>query len=160
MNKQIIQLLDSLQIKYRWTNHPAVYTVADLANLDDDSKPIKNLLLQEDDGNRKFLVIMAGEQRLNLKSLREKLKSKRLRFASDNTLLQTLGVTPGAVSVFGMIYKGSSEVEVVLDKKIIGDDEELGFHPNNNTATIFFQAKNIEPILQKIGCDYKIINLY
>jgi Ala-tRNA(Pro) deacylase len=160
MKEQISRLLDDLPVKYRSVKHKAVFTVADLAELNDGTKPIKNLLIQEDSGIRKFLVVMVGDQRLDLKDLRIKLNSKRLRFASDNTLLQTFGVTPGAVSIFGMLNKGADNVEVIIDGEILNEDQELGFHPNDNTATIFFNAKDLESILKKIGCNYKIMKLY
>ena len=159
MKERVIHLLDDLQIKYRWLDHPAAFTVDDLNNLDEPIKPIKNLLLQEDDGKRKFLVVMAGNERLDLKATRIKLGSKRLRFASDKTLFQTFGITPGAVSIFGFLHDGSANVEVVIDKEILLD-EELGFHPNYNTATIFFASKELETILKKMSCKYTIMKLY
>jgi len=160
MQEQVIQLLDNLSIKHRWVTHPAVFTVADLAELNDGTKPVKNLLLQEDDGVRKFLVVMAGFQRLDLKNLRIKLGSRRLRFTSDETLQSTLGVKSGMVSIFGMMHNGSSDVEVVIDSQIVGNDDELGFHPNDNTVTIYFSAMNLERVLAEIGCKYKIMKLY
>ena len=159
MKERVIQLLTDLKIKYRWLDHPAVYTVDDLNNLNEDIKPIKNLLLQEDDGKRKFLVVMAGNERLDLKDIRIKLGSKRLRFASDKTLFQTFGITHGSVSIFGFLHGGSTDVEVIIDKEII-QDEELSFHPNYNTATIFFASDKLEPILQKMGCKYTFMKLY
>jgi len=159
MKERIIQLLDDLKIKYRWINHPAVFKVDDLKDLFENIKPIKNLLLQEDDGKRKFLVVMAGNERLDLKATRVKFGSKRLRFASDKTLLQTFGITPGAVSIFGFLHEGANDVEVIIDKEILLD-EELGFHPNYNTATIFFPSDKLELILQKMGCKYSIMKLY
>lgn len=160
MKDRITKLLDDNKIKYRWSDHPAVFTVADLAKLNDGTQPIKNLLLQEDGGSRKFLVVMIGDERLDLKAIRIKLNSKRLRFTSDETLLKTFSVAPGAVSIFGMLHTGSSDVEVIIDEKILETDDEIGFHPNDNTSTIFFSANKLEPILQKIGCNYMIMQLY
>lgn len=159
MKERVIMLLDDLKIKYRCLEHPAAFTVEDLNNLDESIKPIKNLLLQEDDGKRKFLVVMAGNERLDLKAIRVKLCSKRLRFASDRTLFQTFGITPGAVSIFGFLHEGAKDVEVIIDKEIL-KDEELGFHPNYNTATIFFPSDQLESILQSMGCSYTFMELY
>lgn len=160
MKDQIIQILDDLHIKYRWTDHAAVFTVSDLANMHEDPNPVKNLLLQENNGGRKFLVVMAGNERLDLNVLRKKVESKRLIFANSETLMQTFGVTPGAVSIFGMIHDGSADVNVIVDKAIINIDAELGFHPNDNTATIFFSAHELIPILKKMGCSYTVMKLH
>jgi len=160
MKEHILLFLNELEIQYRWMDHPAVFTVAELKNLPEDINPIKNLLLQEDDGSRKFLVVMDGNERLDLKAIRQKLDSKRLRFASSETLKQTLGVAPGAVSIFGLLHGGSIDVEVIVDEEIIKNGEELGFHPNDNTATIFIPSDKLIPILVKIGCKFTIIRLY
>jgi len=159
MKEKIIQLLDDLQVKFHWLNHPAVYTVADIKNLPEYIKPIKNLLVQEEGGGQKFLIVMAGDKRLDQKLIREKLKNKRLRFASDEILMKTLGTTPGSVSIFSFLNDGSGDVKVIIDQEILKDDE-IGFHPNINTATIIFPTKKLEIIINHLGCDYIIMQLY
>jgi Ala-tRNA(Pro) deacylase len=160
MNKKVTEFLDELKIKYRWLDHPAVFTVADLASLPEDINPIKNLLIQEEGGGRKFLVVMAGGARMDQKVIREKFGTKRFRFASDNVLLQTFGVKPGAVSIFGFLNNKSADVEVVIDEEILKSDNELGFHPNDNTATVFFAPNDLEVILKNMGCKHTTMRLY
>lgn len=122
-------------------------------------KPVKNLLLQ-DKGGQKYLVVMAGNERLDLKALKETLGARKLQFASDETLFGTFGVKPGAVSVFGMLHPGASNVKVVVDEALLADNDEISFHPNDNTASVFFAADKLEAVLQKIGADYTISKLY
>jgi Ala-tRNA(Pro) deacylase len=159
MNKKVIEFLNEHKIKYRWLDHPAVFTVADLKNLPEDMNPIKNLLIKEESSGRKFLIVMAGEVRLDLKALREKLNLKRLNFVNDETLMQTFGVKPGAVSIFGFLNNKSADVEVVIDEQILKSDNELGFHPNDNTATVFFVPNDLEKVLKDMGCKYTIMKL-
>ena len=158
MKKTIVELLDRLNIKYRWLDHPAVFTVADLANLPEDINPIKNLLIQEEGNGRKFLVVIAGGTRMDQRVIRERFRTKRFRFASDEILLDTFGVKPGAVSIFGFLNNKSAEVEVVIDENILNNGE-LGFHPNDNTATVFFAPKDLVAILKGMGCKYTIMRL-
>ena len=159
MKEKVIKFLDELGIKYRWLDHPAVFTVADLANLPEDINPIKNLLIQEESGGRKFLVVMAGDARMDQKVIREKFGTKRFRFVSDDVLFDTFGIKPGAVSIFGLLNNKSADVEVVVDKNILNGNE-LGFHPNINTATVFFAPNDLQTILKKLGCKYTIMGLY
>ncbi|MBI2798273.1 hypothetical protein HYX70_03175 [Candidatus Saccharibacteria bacterium] len=79
-------------------------------------------------------------------------------FADEPTLSETLGVTPGAVSVFGLLHDGSDKVEVIIDKSLLAEDE-LGVHPNENTATIFMSASALEKIIKKTGHKYTLVEL-
>lgn len=156
MKKQISDLLDSQRINYRWLDHPAVFTVAESMKIIEGKKPIKNLLLQEKGNGRKVLVIMAGEDRLDAKVVASKLAMKKLQFANPEVLLATLGVKPGAVSVFGLLSPGSQGIEVVVDEKLL-KEPELGFHPNDNTATIFIPGQNLAAIIEATG--HKFVRL-
>lgn len=158
MRDQIRELLEGLEIPYRWVEHPAVHTVADSAKHIEDKRPIKNLLLQEKGDGRKILVIMAGEEKLDVKALASQLGTKKLRFAAPEVMFETLGVTPGAVSIFGLLHPGSEGVEVVVDQSLL-DEPELGFHPNDNTATIFLPDSSLEKILSSTGHTMHVIAL-
>jgi Ala-tRNA(Pro) deacylase len=153
-------MLNKLKIEYRWIDHPPVFTIADLNNLPEDANPIKNLLIQEENGERKFLIVMAGNARMNQKLIREKLNTKKLRFATDETLRLTFGVASGAVSIFGLLHGGAGGVEVVIDEEILNTGKELGFHPNDNTATIFFAPENLKSIINSMAFEYTVMKLY
>jgi Ala-tRNA(Pro) deacylase len=125
----------------------------------EDKMPIKNLLLYEKGSGRCILVIMAGNERLDTKLVTNRLGAKKLQFADKSTLKRTLGVEPGSVSVFGLLHEGASNVEVVLDERILKENE-LGFHPNDNTATLFIPGPALERIMQATGQKYQLIKLY
>jgi len=156
---KVLALLDELNIKYRWLAHPAVYTVAESMQYIKGKTPIKNLLLQEKNNGRKILVIMAGNERLDTKLIASKLGTKKLQFAGPETLEHTLGVAPGAVSVFGLLYDGSANVEVVIDNQLL-KEKELGFHPNDNIATLFIPGAALVQIIQRTGHKYEALKLY
>lgn len=123
-----------------------------------DKRPIKNLLLKEDKGERLILVIMDGEQKLNTKILAKTLGIKKLQFAKPEVLKETFGVEPGAVSLFGILHPGAENIEVIVDKNIV-KEPEIGFHPNENTSTIFIPGAAIEKILLRTGHRYQILEL-
>ncbi len=160
MNNQekITLILDELAIEYRLVNHPAVFTVAESLQHVKDKRPIKNLLLQEKGKGRKFLVIMDGNARLDLKAITQRLETRKLSFADTEVMQQTLGVSPGAVSVFGLVHNGSVGVEVVLDKTLLAE-KELGFHPNENTSTVFFSGEALTKIIEHTGHKTHILDL-
>lgn len=156
MKDKIIGLLHELNIKYRWVDHPAVFTVAESMKHIEGKTPIKNLLLQEKNHGRKILVIMNGEDRVDMRLVALTLGSKKLQFADSDTLKQTLGVTPGAVSVFGLLFDGSKDVEVVIEERLL-EEPELGFHPNENTSTIFIPGSALEQIIKRTDHRYKVV---
>jgi Ala-tRNA(Pro) deacylase len=156
--QSILELLDELKIPYHWIEHPAVFTVAESSEHLTDKRPIKCLLLQEKGAGRKVLVIMAGEKRLDTKLIARELDTRKLQFADPGVLLSTMGVTPGAVSVFGLIHSDPADLEVVLDMYLLAESE-LGFHPNDNTATVFIPGGATTQIIEKLGHRYHVMDL-
>jgi Ala-tRNA(Pro) deacylase len=157
-DNKVIALLDSLNISYRLEEHPAVYTVAESMNHLVDKRPIKNLVLKEKGKGRKFMIIMDGLKRLDLKRLAQQLDAKKLSFASANMLMETLGITPGSVSIFSLLNNTAKDIEVVIDESLL-QEAELGFHPNHNTATIFIPAQAMASIINSTGHLHHLISM-
>jgi Ala-tRNA(Pro) deacylase len=157
MKLEVKSLLKDLGIPYRWVDHHAVYTVEESLKQIEDKEPIKNLLLQDKSG-RYFLVIMSGEKRLDMKNLATKLNSRKLQFANAERLKDCLGVEPGAVSLFGLMNDEESKVTLVIEGRLLSVDE-LGFHPNDNTATLFIDPRHFKTIAMKLGHEMIVVDL-
>ena len=85
---------------------------------------------------------MNAFKRLDLKALRERLNAKKkITFGSPEELKGHLNLTPGSVSIFGMIY--SKDVELIIDREV-WDSEKVGFHPNTNTATLELEHEDLK----------------
>lgn len=95
----------------------------------------KNLFLRNKKGNHHYLVIAEHRRPVDLKALAKLLRDDRLSFASDERLHRHLGVTPGAVSPFGLIHDEARAVMVIVDEGL-REAEYLSFHPNVNTSTL------------------------
>ncbi len=158
MKKTITDYLENLHITYRCVDHPAVFTVAESMQHLSEKLPVKNLLLAEQKGGRKILVIMAGQDRLDIARLAQILATTKLQFASQAVLAETLGVTPGSVSLFCLLHDGSSPVEVAVDNRLL-QAEEVGFHPNDNTSTIFIPGSAIATIVQATGHKMTVLDI-
>lgn len=153
MLDKIDELLSGLDIPNRKIEHEAVFTVSESQGLLSDKVPVKSLMLKEKGDGRKFLVIVPGEEKLDIKNLELAVGSKKLSFARPEVLLETLGVTPGSVSLFCLLYDGAKNIEVVVAQNLLKEDE-IGFHPFDNTATIFIPAASIEKIIERTGHTY------
>jgi Ala-tRNA(Pro) deacylase len=157
MKTTIKEFLDELAIPYKWVDHEAVYTVAQSLGVLDEKTPVKNLLLQNKLGDY-FLIIMPGAERLDMKLLAQKLNTSKLRFASADDLMQLLGVTPGSVSLFGLLHDTNNQVQLVIERSLLEADE-LGFHPNDNTATIFISPANLGHIAHRLDHTVRSVSL-
>ena len=81
-----------------------------------------------------------------------------MSFASAERLERYLGLSQGEVSPFGIINDTNQQVEVVFDSDLVGS-QKLGFHPNDNTATIWVSYDDINEFVTQHGNPIKIIEL-
>ena len=80
-----------------------------------DAVHCKNLFVRNKKGNAHYLVIVERSKSVGMKRLAGELGEDRLSFASPERLAKYLGLTPGAVSPFGIINDHEHLVTVVLD---------------------------------------------
>ena len=132
----LLALLDQLQISYVVHEHPPLCTV-------EDSKKnrgvmlgvhTKNLYLR-DRKKRNFLLVAGEDQRIDLKTLDQKIGCDRLSFGSADRLFEMLGVRPGAVSPLTLINDPDKKVHLLLDRTLQTDDW-IYAHPLVNDMTL------------------------
>ncbi len=152
----LFAFLDAQGIAHSTLDHPAVFRVGE----GDEIKAglpgghTKNLFLKDAKGQL-WLISALGETRIDLKRLHPVIGSARLSFGSPELMQETLGVTPGSVTAFGLINDSGRRVRFVLDAGLAGADP-VNFHPLINTATTavsqagfrrFLAALEIEPLI-------------
>ena len=158
MEKALEDYLKEHNINYIEHKHPAVFTVEQSKEikLNIPGMHTKNLFLKDDKGNF-YLMCMNAHKRLDIKSLKKKLSlTGKLHFGSEEELKQQLNLTPGSVSIFGMIY--SSNVLLLIDKEV-WQAPIIGSHPNINTSTLEITHENLEKFLHSLKSKFEIINL-
>lgn len=147
---EVETLLERANVPYRVQEHEAVFRVSESSKVLPEKVPTKCLLLQEQGGERVFMVAMRGDVRLDLKKLAHQLGVKRLKFVDAEHVEQYVGVRPGSVSIFGLLNDSDGRVEVLVDTGLL-DAEEVGFHPNVNTATIYVAPAALETIINQMN---------
>ncbi len=149
MDLNLIKHFQNHQIVYQTYKHLAVFTVEEAKKVDRHIPALhtKNLFLKEKSAGY-FLVCLEAEKRLDIKNLSKRIGTKKLSFASANELQSELNLTPGSVSLFGMIY--SKSTQLVLDQAILRAPA-VGFHPNTNTATVVIDQPNLRIFLQSLN---------
>jgi Ala-tRNA(Pro) deacylase len=134
---ELIALLNRHGLAFERVEHIPVFTI-DEALAATPSLPgikTKNVFLRDAKGQRHFLVIVPHDRRLDLSALAKVLATSKLSMGSADRLLRTLGITPGAVSVFALVNDREQVVEVVLDEAV-WQAAEVQAHPLVNTATV------------------------
>ena len=156
----VFDTLNSSGIPYQTVEHEAVYTVEDIdkLNLSENGRILKNLFLRDAKGKQHFLVCAMEDKPINLKELKVKLGTSNLSFASEERLINHLGLKPGSVSPFGILNDEARDVTVVFDSALEGC-KSLGVHPNENTATLFLSFDDIKRVVREHGNPILILEL-
>lgn len=159
MEENLKKYLLKNNVNYVIHKHKAVFTVNE-SKEEPEIKFIPGLrtksLFLRDKNKNFYLVCLPGEKRLNIKFLKEKLDVTELHFASPEELKIHLNLTPGSVSIFGMI--NAKNVLLILDEEVWQADI-TGFHPNINTATLEISHKDLEKFINSLNCKKLIIKL-
>lgn len=139
-------------------DHPAVFTV-------DEGEEIKaripgahtkNLFLKDAKGQL-WLISAEGHARIDLKRLHTVIGSGRLSFGSAEVMAETLGVTPGSVTAFGLLNDTGRRVRFVLDRTL-AEAELVNFHPLTNTATTTVSREGFRRFLGAVGVEPMVVD--
>lgn len=149
--------LDEREIGFKSVTHPAVYTIEEAEKCYIDLKGVhaKNLFLKDRKSRRFYLVIIPANQKADMEALGKQLNDI-LKFANPDDLMKLLGLTPGAVSPFGLLNDKNHVVKLVIDKRI-WESEEVGFHPNVNTETLKLNHEDFHKYVKSLANAFVLI---
>lgn len=152
IQSKVINVITSMNIPYDIIEHPAVYTIEEMneLNIDNNNEVVKNLFVRDDKKKRYFLIVLQKNKQVNLKEIRKELNCRPLSFASEEDLKKYMQLSKGAVTPFGILNDAECRVEVVFDKDVLLF-EHIGVHPNDNTATVFICPQDLEAIIKNHG---------
>lgn len=158
--QEVLELLAREGIPFELTEHPAVFTVADVRALGipHHEYGAKNLFLRDDKKRVYYLVSLPEEKRVSLKEIQARIGSRRLSFASEADLLAKLGLTPGSVTPLGALNDAARTVEVVIDQAL-WDRGRVAVHPCDNTATVLLATRDLVELLRDHGSPVRVVAL-
>ena len=141
---KILNLLTAQNIKFQVIQHPPVYTAAEADRYMGayDFVKTKNLLLTNRQHSQFYLVLLAENRRLDIRWFRQVVQTTRLSFASVTDLKAQLGLTPGAVSPFGLVNNTAHNVHLYVDSDVYRA-KTIGCHPNVNTSTVVLDTADL-----------------
>jgi len=156
----IEQLLGQLRIVYERHEHAPVFTCeeAERAVPDTGAVQTKNLFLRDKRGRRHVLLVTTCATVVNVKAFARQVGIDNLSFASSERLMRYLGVTPGSVTVLGLINDTEHAVEVFVDDTV-WRAPRVHAHPLANSATLVLTHEGLEQFLQHTGHTTRVLTL-
>lgn len=156
-------MLDKLGIRYWRTDHPEAHADTMEACKEIDAvlkaKVTKNLLLCNRQQTNFYMLMMPGDKVFKTKELSKQIGSARLSFASPDYMLKFLDITPGSLSVLGLMNDQENKVRLLVDREI-AEAEYIGVHPCINTSSLKIAAKDIfGPFLKAVHHDMTVVDL-
>ena len=158
---RVYDLLDNLGIEYERTDHIAAMTMEDCMEIDRilDVVICKNLFLCNRQKTKFYLLMMPGDKVFKTKDLSGAIGSSRLSFADSEYMEKYLDITPGAVSVMGLMNDTEGNVQLIMDKPVV-ESALLGCHPCVNTSSLRMKTKDVmEKFLPAVKHEAIIVDL-
>lgn len=158
---RVYDLLDSLGIEYIRTDHEPADTMEACNEIDAilDILICKNLFLCNRQRTAFYLLMMPGDKVFKTKELSSQINSARLSFASPEDMLKYLDITPGSVSVMGLMNDTDNQVRLLVDEDVL-KGEYVGCHPCINTSSIKLKTKDVfEKFIQAVHHDMTVVHL-
>ena len=154
-------LLDSLGIDYQRIDHEPANTMEACAAVDEALKATicKNLLLCNRQCTDFYLLLIPGSKTFKTSILSKKIGSSRLSFASPEYMEQFLDITPGSVSILGLMNNKDMRVQLLIDEDVL-KGEYIGCHPCINTSSLRIKtADMVEKIIPAMGHTPRLVEL-
>ena len=154
-------LLDSLGIEYARVDHEAAMTMEDCRLSAEllGTMLCKNLFLTNRQKTKFYLLLMPWDKEFRTKDLSAQIASARLSFAGEELMGELLGVTPGSVSVLGLMNDKEKQVHLLIDSDVL-QCEDFACHPCRNTTSIAFPLRDLtDKLLPSLGVEYTEVRL-
>lgn len=158
---RVYELLEKLNIPYERVDHEEAMTMEACEEIDKalGVTMCKNLFLCNRQKTDFYLLLMPGEKKFLTKDFSKQLGVSRLSFADGEFMEKYLDITPGSVSVLGLMNDTEHEVHLSIDKDLLAD-EYIGCHPCINTSSLKIKMNDIlEKFLSYTGHKATIVEL-
>lgn len=169
LNKEIrvYDFLDSLGVNYQRVDHEAAMTMEACEEIDRTLSDgvesgvaiCKNLFLCNRQETDFYLLLIPGDKPFKTKYLSAQIGSSRLSFAKPEYMERYLDITPGSVSVMGLMNDKDNKVQLLIDEDVL-QQEYFACHPCINTSSLRFRTADlVEKVIPAFGHEPVIVIL-
>ncbi len=137
-------LLDGLSVEYSRVDHDYADHIEDCHEIEKvlGCEICKNLLLTNRQQTELYLLLMPGDKPFKTKILSKQIGTARLSFATPEQMLAALDITPGSVSVLGLMNDGDNAVHLLIDRDLLRN-EYFGCHPCINSSSLKIKTADV-----------------
>lgn len=137
-------MLDALGIAFERLDHLAAETMEVCEEIDSElhATICKNLFLCNRQQTAFYMLMMPGEKVFKTKDLSAQLGVARLSFATAQQMEALLDITPGSVSVMGLMNDHDNRVRLLIDEDVL-KGEYIGCHPCINTSSLRIKTSDL-----------------
>ena len=153
--------LDKLGIEYQRIDHEAAFTMEVCEEIDKTlgATICKNLFLCNRGRRFNLLAMLPARVAFKTKELSHQIGSARLSFASPPDREKYLDITPGSVSVMGLMNDHDNAVRLLVDEDVL-KGEWVGCHPCINTSSLRIKTKDMfGPVIKAMHHDMTVVKL-
>ena len=158
---RVYDLLDRLGVPYQRIDHTAAMTMEDCAAVDKalEAAICKNLLLCNRQCTAFYLLLLPGDKPFKTSVLSKQIGSSRLSFAGAEYMEKFLDITPGSLSILGLMNDHDHQVQLLIDEDVL-TGEFFGCHPCINTSSLRLRTRDLtEVLIPAMGHDYRTVFL-
>lgn len=158
---RVYDLLDKLGVPFQRIDHEATMTMEACAAVDEvlDATICKNLLLCNRQCTAFYLLMLPGDKPFKTSVLSKQIGSSRLSFASAEYMERFLDITPGSLSIMGLMNDHEHQVQLLIDEDVL-KGEFIGCHPCINTSSLRLKTADLtEKIIPAMGHAPTIVTL-
>lgn len=163
MDKEIrvYDFLDRLGVAYTRVDHEEANTMEACAAIDEmlGTAICKNLLLCNRQCTDFYLLMLPGGKPFRTSELSKQIGSSRLSFADGKYMEEFLDITPGSLSVLGLMNDKDKRVQLLIDEELLRTDC-IGCHPCINTSSLKISTADLmQKIIPAMGHEPRMVAL-
>ncbi len=158
---RVYDFLDDLGIEYMRVDHEAADNMEVCKAIDQvlEATICKNLFLCNRQQTAFYLLMMPGDKPFKTKEISSQINSARLSFAGPEHMEKLLDITPGAVSIMGLMNDRDKAVKLLVDEDVL-KGEYVGCHPCVNTSSLRIKTEDLfGKILEAMEHDKTVVTL-
>lgn len=158
---RVYDLLENLDISYERLDHDVTPSIEACLEVEEmlQIEICKNLFLCNSQKTDFYLLMMPGNKKFKTAELSRQIQTSRLSFASPEHMEEFLDITPGSVSVLGLMNDHNYRVKLLIDRDVISN-KYVGCHPCINTSSLKITTSDLmEKFLPYIKHEPIIVDL-
>ena len=155
-------LLDGLGVEYQRVDHAPAMTMEVCQEIDRALHAVicKNLFLCNRQKTCFYLLTMPAHKNFRTKELSGQLGVARLSFGDEALLAEMMDLTPGSVTVMGLMNDTEHKVRLLVDSDL-QKPEYFACHPMINTSSVRFKTSDLfETLLPALHHEPTFVELH